>query len=341
LITTKDWITFFPPSSEGVRPDQEKAINFLAGKLAEGVQNTFFEGPPGVGKSFIAWTLATYFAVEFGWKSRIMVPNRFLEAQYVRDFSGLGLRQFHSAKHYLCQEFDRCDVGRGNEIMRPAEEVVVNEEQSVMTVTTLAPAGTTTRCEQEEHCPYVHARNAFANARIGVTNTAYNLTCARYNHDFVKSDLLFVDEGHKLNDEICSLYRIIVSFNLVDALPAEGDELSWAINIYMPNLYARLESANKAMLRRMERSPKDPGIQRMVRDIERLSAEVSNLNFLTATSPEEWAVTRTRCDVTFQPLWARRMGPRLLGFLAPRRVFMSATFLDFEHHLDTLGMANA
>jgi Rad3-related DNA helicase len=343
-MTNDDWRDFFPVGNE-IRPDQERAINFIGAKLKEGVQNIFFEGPPGVGKSFIAWTLAMYFAVEFGWKSRILVPNRFLECQYLRDFSGLGLRQLHSARHYLCPEFVSCDIGRGNEIVvqnKEAAETVAVSEQSVMTFAPPAPAAVMiTRCEEEENCPYVHARNAFAGARIGVTNTAYALTCARYHHLFVSSDLLFVDEGHKLNDEICALYRIIIPFDLVDSLPAEGGELPWAINIYMPNLYTRIESANEARLRRVERCPNDPVIQRLTRDIERLNATLSNLNFLTATSPEEWAVTRTRYNVTFQPLWARRMGPHLLGFLAPRRVFISATFLDFEHHLDCLGVAAA
>jgi Rad3-related DNA helicase len=338
-----DWREFFPVGNE-IRPDQERAINFIGAKLREGTQNIFFEGPPGVGKSFIAWTLAMYFAIEFQWKSRILVPNRFLEVQYMRDFAGLGLRQLHSARHYSCPEFVSCDIGRGNEIVVPTKEATETgtvSEQSVMTFASPAPVVITTRCEEEENCAYLQARNAFVVASIGVTNTAYSLTCSRYNHEFVKSDLLLVDEGHKLNDEICSLYRIVIPFDLVDSLPAEGDELPWAINVYMPNLYTRIESANEARLRRIERCPKDPVIQRLTRDIERLNAAVSNLNFLTATSPEEWAVTRTRYNVTFQPLWARRMGPRLLGFLAPRRVFMSATFLDFEHHLDCLGVAAA
>ena len=116
---TDDWRDFFPPTAEGIRADQEKAINFIGAKLKEGTTSIFFEGTPGVGKSFITWALAMYFAVEFGWKSRILVPNRFLENQYIKDFVALGLKQLHSAKHYTCPEFVSCDIGRGSEIVAP------------------------------------------------------------------------------------------------------------------------------------------------------------------------------------------------------------------------------
>jgi superfamily II DNA or RNA helicase len=104
-ITTEDWLDFFPVTDEGVRPDQEKAINFTLTRIQEGVQNVFFQGPPGAGKSYVAYAIARYCAADLGWKVRIFVPNRFLAQQYIGDFSRYGMRQLHSSRHYFCPEF--------------------------------------------------------------------------------------------------------------------------------------------------------------------------------------------------------------------------------------------
>jgi Rad3-related DNA helicase len=339
-MTIEDWRDFFPPSAEGIRADQKKAVNFIGENLLKGTENISFEGPAGVGKSFVAWTLAHYFAVERGWKSRVLVPNRFLENQYLADFRALGLAQLHSSRHYTCPEFVSCDIGRNSEIIATQPEAALEDENG-NNVTIAAPptAVAVMRCENDEYCPYLHARAAFANAAIGVTNTAYALTCARFGHEWVRGDLLFVDEAHKLNDEICRLYEVVIPLDLSNDIPAEGGELDWVIQSYLPSIYLRIESINAAISRRMAEWTQDPVLLQLAKDLKRLNETVHNLNFLLATNPVEWAVTRTRYKLTFQPLWARRMGPRLLDFLAPRRVFLSATLLDYEHHLDTLGLS--
>ena len=125
-----------------------------------------------------------------------------------------------------------------------------------------------TRCEEEDNCSYVNARNAFTGAAISVTNTAYALTCARYGHAFVAGDLLFVDEAHKLNDEICALYKIVVPFDLDDNLPPAGGELEWVIKDYLPNVYTRIELISRRLAGLCSRE----NLQRWTKDLERLKA---------------------------------------------------------------------
>ena len=112
VITTDDWREFFPPTDEGVRGDQERLVNFVLNRLAEGVPNIWAEGATGVGKSFAAFAIALYCSIEFGWKSRFLVPDIFLEGQYTRDFQRLGMRQLHSSRHYPCPEEGTCDLAR-------------------------------------------------------------------------------------------------------------------------------------------------------------------------------------------------------------------------------------
>jgi hypothetical protein len=60
--TIDDWFDFFPPTSEGVRPAQERAINFILNRIKEGVTNVFLESPVGTGKSYLAWAIAQFCA---------------------------------------------------------------------------------------------------------------------------------------------------------------------------------------------------------------------------------------------------------------------------------------
>jgi hypothetical protein len=54
----------------------------------------------------------------------------------------------------------------------------------------------------------------------------------------------------------------------------------------------------------------------------------------------QWVIDRQEYDrqLIFRPLWAKRLAPPLLDFLAPRRLLMSATILDFAKQLSWLGL---
>jgi Rad3-related DNA helicase len=142
-IETSDWSAFFPPTPEGVRPHQEKAINFILNRLQEGTENILFEAPTGIGKSYVAYLGALYFAIEYRWKTGLLVPNRFLANQYVADFGTLGLKQLHSARHYRCPTWDSCDIGRGAEIVRQQSSTAQVHPDSVAPATAISPATTT------------------------------------------------------------------------------------------------------------------------------------------------------------------------------------------------------
>jgi Rad3-related DNA helicase len=254
MITTDDWREFFPPTGEGIRPDQEKMANFVLNRLVEGVPNVWVEGPTGVGKSFDAYAIARYCAAEYGWKSRFLIPNVFLENQYTKDFARLGLLQLHSARHYECPEEGTCNLGRGSELIRVTQEIPVLGSS---TATVLEPPPVEVirkiRCPELERCPYLLARAAFGACSIGVTNLAYGLTCARYGHDFVRNDLIFIDEAHSLTDQVCSLYE--VRLNTVSKPPAHGDEIAWVESFYLPDLEWRIRPSACCWSNRTPTSP--------------------------------------------------------------------------------------
>jgi Rad3-related DNA helicase len=344
--TRDDWSDFFPPTSEGVRPDQEKAINFILDRINDGVTNIFLEAPTGVGKCYIAWTVAQFCAAEKGWRTRILTPNLYLQTQYINDFSNLGMLRLESARHYECPGFETCDVGRGNEIVRQTQPVVAPED------------GGTAECSPEERgdgtpaagavveirnrskckdleCSYLKARVAFGKCAIGVSNTAYALTCARFGHAFVSGDLLIVDEAHNLADQISSLYEVSVDCSLVQEDPPIGQEFAWLKAIYLPELNLRIKALQAAVDR-----PSLPAaeVAKLTAKLTKFSNEEVNITFITSTPHEEWVITRLYGSINVQPLWSSRVAPMLLNFLAPCRLFMSGTFLDYNHHVASLGL---
>jgi Rad3-related DNA helicase len=338
-IETRDWIDFFPSTPEGVRPPQEKAINFNLNRLHEGVETIHFEAPTGIGKSYIAWLIGRYFAIEYGWKTRLLVPNRFLEDQYIADFKAFGLKQLHSARHYQCEDWDRCDVGRGAEIVR--QQPLTHPDSVTSAVATSAATTTATavkssiKCKRQASCPYLNARTEFQTAPIAVTNTAYALTCAQFGHDFVKADLTIFDEAHNLNSTICDMYEFTIPFRLIDGkIPGRGEEFAWLRDVYRPNTEALLE-AEQALLDCAESATVAKDVER---EITRLTTILWSVDTLLSCDPRDWVITRNPYSLRFQPIWAHKIAPKLFGFLSKRRILMSSTFLDHTVHLQMLGL---
>ena len=333
-IETSDWIDFFPHTSEGIRPLQEKAINFILNRLHEGVENIFFEGPTGTGKSFVAYLVALYFAIVNGWSTRFLVPNRFLEDQYVRDFASLGMKQLHSAAHYCCPTWGSCAVGRGSEIIRTPPKEPAHPDSFATPAATATAVKSSVKCQHQDSCPYLKARSEFQAAPIAVTNTAYALTCARFGHDFVKADLVIFDEAHNLGNQMCAMFELEIPLRVIDVIPPQGSEYTWLQSVYRPDIEAQL----KVEIAQLEAPPRPADIPELEKEVARLAAKLANIDTLLRSDPRDWAIVRNAHSLLFQPIWTTNIAPALLGFLSERRLLMSATFLDQTIHLQTLGL---
>jgi Type III restriction enzyme, res subunit len=170
LINIDDWIGYFPPTDEGVRPDQEKDINFILTEFEKGATDVLYEGPTGSGKSFIAETVGQYFNAERYWRTRIFVPTIALQVQYMKDFARLGMRLLMFARNYDCPNFDSCAIGRGN------DSETGEAPKAELLLTPVEPPRPLCRCDD---CPYLLAKSEFELGAIGVTNLKYGLTCTR------------------------------------------------------------------------------------------------------------------------------------------------------------------
>jgi Rad3-related DNA helicase len=165
------------------------------------------EGPTGTGKTLIALVIALYLAATRGWKTRITVPNLYLENQYVREFQHLGLVQPIPQNTTTVQPCGKCNLG------------YLYQRKYC------------------QGCPYLKARDAYARAPVAVTNLAYALTCARHGQDLGPCDLQVINEIHGLESIVCGLYELKVP--LTDQNP--GEELEWLRETFIPETQARIE----------------------------------------------------------------------------------------------------
>jgi Rad3-related DNA helicase len=320
-ISIEDWDIWFPSTPEGVRPEQERAINFIIHRLIQGDCDVFFEGPVGSGKSFVAWVIAQYFNAEFGWKTRIFVPNKHLQGQYMSDFARFGMRLLKSSKNYDCPEFMNCAAGRGQEDETPKAELLISD-------TSHQPPEKKRLCRCDD-CPYLIARTEFECGAIGVTNSAYGLTCAHYGHPFVSGDLAIFDEGHNLESEICSKFEVTMRCDLSIAEPEQGREVEWLHSVYHPLLV----NAINRLSAQLAASGSNSSVEHRLKTYQHLEFSIRFI-----TDQNVWLVNRTWPRLVFEPLWATKIAPPLLAKLAPRRIYMSGTFLDFDLQQQLLGL---
>jgi ATP-dependent DNA helicase DinG len=93
-----DWRQFFP--LRDVRPEQKRILDWSFELLEDpSTRNLFVEAPTGVGKSAIAITIARALAAADK-RTYISTVDLQLEAEYIRDYEHLGLRNLHSASNY-------------------------------------------------------------------------------------------------------------------------------------------------------------------------------------------------------------------------------------------------
>jgi Rad3-related DNA helicase len=224
--TIQEWEKFFPRTNEGIRESQRTAIEAFLSQIDQ-TTNFLLQAPTGVGKSFIAVTLGFYLAATRTWKTRITVPNLFLENQYINEFQHLGVVQLHSARHYDCEQFGKCNIG------------FLYQRKYC------------------SNCPYIKARKAYEQAPVAITNLAFALTCARHQQDLGPCDLQIIDEIHQLENIICGLYDLKVPLTN----QAAGKELNWLKETFLPQTQreilrlearARLSEEIQAKIARLE-----------------------------------------------------------------------------------------
>lgn len=104
---TSGILGLFPLIGKTPRPAQAEAIEAVAAAFESGRRFVLLEGPPGLGKSGAAMTLARHFG-----NTWVCTLTKQLQEQYVREFEHLKLKELKGRAAFQCAPArDTCEVG--------------------------------------------------------------------------------------------------------------------------------------------------------------------------------------------------------------------------------------
>ena len=330
-----DWRSHFP--SAKIRPIQEKALDFVAQAIADGVDNIG-------GSSHRHWQESD------GDRDRrdvwrfITTSSIALENQYMADFARVGLKQLHAKDWYDCPECDNCRSG--NEICSLDEEGAALER--------LIRKGEESYTPGCLRCPYREARyQFFQKSWCGISNAAYLLTYARFVSPFPRRPVVIFDEAHTLSDWITKLFAVDLTFRDVDhaiKMPKDTKEVwDWLETEICPWLKAeisRLDAQRSETKKRyftarsIEREWLANTLKVLLRETARRANQLNNLKVIIQNNPREWVseIIAEERRIKITPLWPHSVAAPLLEQIAPIRVYLSATLAGMWNQAEWLGI---
>ncbi|HEX2865338.1 MAG TPA: helicase C-terminal domain-containing protein [Deinococcales bacterium] len=296
------------------RPGQREALEAARAAFARGKRFVIIEAPTGAGKSGIAVALAREAKSAY-----ILTAQKLLQAQYVRDFPDLA--QVKGRANYPCLHQN--------------------------THAGAAPCMAGRKFNECEDCEYLLAKHAAMEAHTATLNYPYFLGETNYSGGFGRRDLLILDEAHNTEEMVMRFVEVTVSSELL---------ARYGISASLPaglNLAERMEAASDLIpsfadaLRRLDNDlarqdpiPPDQAVARA--DLEGL---VTRLHLLADADPSEWvgeeaapSLYSDTAEWRFRPIRVSNLAPPFLFAYADRVLFLSATILDPQTFLRSLGV---
>lgn len=334
---------------ESMREEQKLALEFIEKSIQANKKYIFIEAPTGVGKSGIAMAIASYAKMLENFEAKkvekesirqaagyVLSPQKILLTQYLNDFSTQGLLELKGKANYRCHNHGTdCDTG-----------AILNNCQNSGDDRKTCPG-----------CPYNLAKNAFVKSKIGVTNFDYFLNETVYVGQLPPRSVVVLDEAHNTEDKIlgfCDTNITRKRSNEVKAgaipkiLPGENSKcLKWLLDIFIPackqfmiGLTQSIESA-KYNQDFEEATRVSKQLDSYDKFLCRLHRFVNNDNiddWLCFTEDAQSEFENKERSLVIKPLTAQLFGEDILFSKGSFFIFLSATFLNFETVIRTLGI---
>lgn len=250
--------------------------------------------PCGVGKSPVTVAIAN---ADTG---VVVTPHKFLQDQYLNDFSDAALVKGRS--NYICQI--GASLGASD-----------------------CEKGATLGCKNQS-CPYRIAKDHFNASRIGITNYDWLFRYIQSDQMVMQKWLLF-DEGHEFEPKLLDVASLVVTKKWAetrgipyDTFKHQDEAEDWFKKVFYPDL-TQLHSGILRQLESMGENKDTVLLQKLV-DIEKVKASADMYNMRSGDG-EEWVYSSDHTQFSFKPLFATKLFDDYIKPLNKRHLFTSAT----------------
>ncbi len=293
------------------RPMQGEALSVVKWAIDnDHFDNIVVQAPTGIGKSAIAMTVQGMHSNGY-----LLTPSLGLTDQYRTDY-GSKLSEVRGRSNFEC--WARQGTADGAPCYKGKKRCKHTEEA--------------------DPCPYYAQKFIARSHRLTLSNPSYLFRVAQGDDQFEKRSLLMVDEAHKLESFFMDLLEVRITMD--DWILAFGGNLNMPHHYHPQDWLPDIEAMDRSCSKGLDGiDPDDPTMEDHRESLTRLQQKTKDLLRLLKIPTN--VVSEIKPDLAiFKPVRVGHWVPRYLDRLGEQRLFLSATILDIESFLSSLGIEN-
>lgn len=324
-----------------IRPSQESSLVAIEHAYQSDKKFTIIEAPTGTGKSGFGIAAASWAKTKpntggDGHRNGgyILSPQKTLTAQYMKDFSDMGLTELKGKANYWCHEHDTdCDTGA---LFNNSSEQ--GDARQVC-----------------EGCPYKIAKKTMLASGVGTMNFAYFLNETQYAGQLGTREMLVLDEGHNTEQQVLGFTDTEISTKRAEEVgcgrlpfikPGENAKcFDFLVQTFRPALIEYMAKLVD-LLDEAKLTNNRPDKIKYAKKLDSYDKYTCRLNrFINSEDHRDWLCwtntdkgSKNEGTLTIKPLTATLFADEILFRKANKILMMSATILDFKTVMRNLGI---
>jgi len=341
------------------REGQLEVISEISKAIDDGYKYIVLEAGTGTGKSVIAATLAKIYSPAF-----ILTMTKQLQDQYLKDFEKDGFNLVKGRNNFVCKEKEI--YGRRDGVSYKANEIKCNhgtcKERFAFNckfkfrhidpdiTTTLEPAFRNMYWKSDIHCNYLQQKVDGINSDVVIANYDYAMLELNYVNDFLKRELLILDEAHNLESKIMRFIELEIDRKRLESevkIKVSDEEIE---NLHKVGHEAWISFIN-SIIRRYEKEyikyegkikttkeSKKFEYERILNDLKNELDDYERFISYMEEDSGNWILEDNNDFIHFKPLKIDKYAKDYLFKFGEICLFMSATILDYKNFAKWLGL---